>query len=250
MPLRSSCTTWRLRVRVPVLSVQITVTEPRASTAGRRRIRAARCTIRWVPIARVTVITAGRPSGTIATAIDRATSSRSSRRWPISQPSSTTTATRARAEPTSTLARPSSLSCSGVVSPHAVLIIWAIRPSSVCMPVAVTTARPRPRTTSVPWNRQFWRSSTGVAGSSTSTASLFTASASPVRAASRRPSSATSSRRASAGTRSPASTRIRSPGTSCSLGIRSQRPSRRTVTRGWAMLRRACRACWARLSCR
>ena len=232
------------------MSEQITVTEPRPSTAGRRRIRAARCTMRWVPIARVTVITAGNPSGTIATAIESATSSRLSGSWPRSRPRATTTATRARALITSTLASPSSRSCKGVLSPPAVLISSAIWPSSVAMPVAVTSATPRPRTTSVPWNRQFLRSRTGVESSSRRSDFLNTASASPVRAASRSPRSASSSRRASAGTRSPASRRIRSPGTRCSLLIRCQVPSRRTCTRGWAMSRRASRACWALLSCR
>ena len=71
-----------------------------------------------------------------------------------------------------------------------------------------------------------------------------------MRAASRRPRSAPSSSRPSAGTRSPASSRIRSPGTSCSLVRRCHWPSRRRVTRGWAIWRRASRAFWAWLSCR
>ena len=106
--------------------------------------------MRWVPIARVTVITAGKPSGTIATAIDRATSSRLSSSWPIKAPITTTSATSASEEPTSTLARPSRRCCKGVSSPPAVLISSAICPSSVAIPVAMTTAVPRPRTTSVP----------------------------------------------------------------------------------------------------
>ena len=213
-------------------------------------MRAACCTIRWVPMARVTVITAGNPSGTMATAIDRATSNKFSRGWPSHQPSSTTTATRARELPTNTLAKPSKRSCRGVDSPPAVLISSAIWPSSVAMPVLVTTATARPRTTSVPWNRQFLRSSREHDASSTSDACLNTASASPVRAASRTPKSATSSSRASAGTRSPASRRIKSPRTSSSLDSRCHWPSRRTWTIGWAMVRRASNACWALLSCR
>ena len=232
------------------MSEQITVTEPSPSTAGSRRIRAARRTMRWVPIARVTVITAGRPSGTIATAIDSDTSRRFSGSWPSRRPRPTTTATRARALPTNTLARPSSRSCSGVLSPPAVLISSAIWPSSVAMPVALTRATPRPRTTSVPWKRQFWRSSTGVLASSSRPGCLNTASASPVRAASRTPRSAASSRRASAGILSPASRRIRSPGTRSSLERRCHSPSRRTTTSGWAISRRASRACCALLSCR
>ena len=52
-----------LRVRVPVLSEQMTVVAPSVSTAGSRRIAALRRAIRCTPIASVMVITAGRPSG-------------------------------------------------------------------------------------------------------------------------------------------------------------------------------------------
>jgi hypothetical protein len=58
-----------LRVRVPVLSEQMTETEPRVSTAGRRRMIAWRAAIRRTPIASVMVSTAGRPSGIAATAM-------------------------------------------------------------------------------------------------------------------------------------------------------------------------------------
>ena len=55
-------------VTVPVLSEQITVTEPSVSTAGRRRMMACRRAMRSTPIASVIVSTAGRPSGIAATA--------------------------------------------------------------------------------------------------------------------------------------------------------------------------------------
>jgi hypothetical protein len=57
-----------LRVSVPVLSEQITDTAPSASTAGRRLMMAWRAAIRRTPRASVMAITAGRPSGTAATA--------------------------------------------------------------------------------------------------------------------------------------------------------------------------------------
>ena len=53
-------------VRVPVLSEQMTVVEPRVSTAGRLRMMARRLAMRETPIARVTVSAAGRPSGMAA----------------------------------------------------------------------------------------------------------------------------------------------------------------------------------------
>ena len=56
------------------------LTEPNVSTAGNLRIKAFWRTIRWVPSANVTVITAGNPSGTTATAILKETS-KSSRKF-------------------------------------------------------------------------------------------------------------------------------------------------------------------------
>jgi hypothetical protein len=58
-----------LRVSVPVLSEQITATEPRVSTAGRRRMIALRRAIRCTPTASAIVTTAGSPSGITATAM-------------------------------------------------------------------------------------------------------------------------------------------------------------------------------------
>ena len=56
------------RVRVPVLSEAITEAEPRVSTEERFLTMALRPAIRWTPIASTTESTAGRPSGTAATA--------------------------------------------------------------------------------------------------------------------------------------------------------------------------------------
>ena len=55
-------------VRVPVLSVQITVVDPNVSTAGSRRTTAWPRAMRVTPIARVIVSAAGRPSGIAPTA--------------------------------------------------------------------------------------------------------------------------------------------------------------------------------------
>ena len=56
------------RVRVPVLSEQITDVLPRVSTAGSLRINALRRAILCRPMAREMVTTAGSASGTTATA--------------------------------------------------------------------------------------------------------------------------------------------------------------------------------------
>ena len=61
-----------MRVRVPVLSEQMTLTDPSVSTAGSRRMMALRRAMRVTPIARVMVITTGRPSGMAATAMPTA----------------------------------------------------------------------------------------------------------------------------------------------------------------------------------
>jgi len=58
----------RFSVRVPVLSEQITVTEPSVSTAGSLRTRARRWAMRPAPSASAIVTTAGSPSGMAATA--------------------------------------------------------------------------------------------------------------------------------------------------------------------------------------
>ena len=60
-------------VKVPVLSVQITVVEPSVSTAFILRIIALCRAIFRIPIARVVTKIIGKPSGTIATNIEIAT---------------------------------------------------------------------------------------------------------------------------------------------------------------------------------
>ncbi|GIW81719.1 MAG: hypothetical protein KatS3mg105_3526 [Gemmatales bacterium] len=52
-----------LRVNVPVLSEQITVTAPSVSTLGNFRMRALRLTMRCKPSAKAMVTTAGSPLG-------------------------------------------------------------------------------------------------------------------------------------------------------------------------------------------
>ncbi len=95
----------RFSVSVPVLSEQITVTEPSVSTAGSLRISALRLSMRCAPSASAMVTTAGRPSGTAATAIAIAVSSISTGSSPRSRPSENTTTTIASAATAS--ARPS-----------------------------------------------------------------------------------------------------------------------------------------------
>jgi hypothetical protein len=136
-------------VSVPVLSDAMTVAEPSVSTAARCRTMALRLAMRCTPMESTAVTTAGRPSGTAATA--NATPRMStSKRAPTLRTSSTTTIVTtmmtAIAMTTSPSILPvrSSSRCSGVASSGVASSRPAMRPISVRMPVAVTTALPCP----------------------------------------------------------------------------------------------------------
>ena len=68
------------------MSEQMTVVEPRVSTAGKLRMMARRRAMRETPIARVTVSAAGRPSGMAPTARAIAAMRVSTIGWPRSTP--------------------------------------------------------------------------------------------------------------------------------------------------------------------
>ena len=123
----------------------------------------------------------------------------------------------------------------------------ATLPISVAMPVAVTTARPRPRVTAVPWKTMFSRSPSAVGAWSVAT-SLRTASLSPVSEASATVSDDASSSRPSALTAAPSASTRMSPGTTSVAGTRCCRPSRTTAALGAAIRRSAATACSARAS--
>ena len=95
-----------------------------------------------------------------------------------------TTATIARQ--TQTKIRPSSASrrCKGVTSAGSCSSSPAIRPNSVCIPVATTSARPLPLLATVPMYSMFARSPRTVCSGSCAWASLLTGVDSPVREAS------------------------------------------------------------------
>ena len=119
------------------------------STAARWRMMAFLLSIRRTPRDSTAVTTAGRPSGTAATASATPRMSTSKRaEKPLT--SSTrliitiiTTAMTTTISPSSLPTRSSSF-WSGVVSSGASFSMPAMRPISVCIAVAVTTARPRP----------------------------------------------------------------------------------------------------------
>ena len=244
----STSTRIRFSVSVPVLSEQIQVTDPRVSTAGRRRTSALWWAMRRAPRARVTATTAGRASGTAATARLIAVRNISPGSSPRSRP---VTNTMAQMPTTATAIRPPKLDsrrCRGVRTTSAVVSRSAMAPSSVWVPVPTTTPRPRPCATNVPRKAIERRSPTGACGSATGSTRLLTGWDSPVRAASAMRKEAKEVSRRSAGTIAPSARTTRSPGTSSAASTCCSIPSRTTTAVGADMARSAAIACSARRS--
>ena len=241
-----------LRVSVPVLSDAITVAAPRVSTAESLRTIALRRAMRRTPTASTAVTMAGifgtaatpsaTPSSRTSVSASRPRTRCTSTMVPIiAMAMQTTTAP-------STLPTWSSSRCSGVVSFAVDPSIPATRPISVRIPVATTTARPRPYVTVVPLNSMSTRSASAVSVGSAST-HLSMGTLSPVSEASAARSAVDSITRASAGTVSPSSSSRTSPTTSSRAGMRRRSPSRTTVASAADIERRAATACSARDSC-
>ena len=140
----TSSTSIRFWVRVPVLSAQIQVTDPRLSTAARRRTRAWRAAIRRAPSASATVTTAGSASGIAATARLTATRNITRGASPRSTPIPKSTAQSTRIPIASRRPKAERRFWSGVIPGASAWSSRAMRPSSVSMAVAVTTPSPRP----------------------------------------------------------------------------------------------------------
>lgn len=115
----------RPSVRVPVLSVAITVTDPRVSTAGSRRPIAWRRAIRCAPNASATVTTAGSDSGTAATVRLTATSTISGSARPRSSPATSTTADSATATAPSSQAQPREPPLQRRQPPTKPMLVWS-----------------------------------------------------------------------------------------------------------------------------
>ena len=138
-----------LRVSVPVLSEQITVAAPSVSTAGSLRTMALAAAMRRTPRLSPTVTIAGSASGIAATASATANRNRLSialrlKTGLVSSPVANTTAQIPSMMMLRRLPVRSSSCCSGVGSFSAASSRPAMRPTSVPIPVATTTARPRP----------------------------------------------------------------------------------------------------------
>ena len=101
-------------------------------------------TSRCTPRASTIVTTAGSPSGTAATASEMAVISISTTLRPWIKAMANNATHRAMATTPNSLPKSANRFCSGVVSSSASLIIWAILPISVSMPVLQTMPSPRP----------------------------------------------------------------------------------------------------------
>ncbi len=234
-----------LRVSVPVLSEQITVTEPSVSTAGRRRTIARLRAIVRVPMASTMVTIAGSPSGMAATASPTTARKISSigmsrRKWPnrnVSRPSATM-------NPVIWRANWSRRRVSGVTSDCTSPTSVPMRPISVSCPVATTSPRAWPKLTTVPAYAMQERSAR-AASAATAAVSFSTGTDSPVSAASLILRFFSCISRRSAGTRAPDSSSTMSPGTSRAASISWRSPPRSTVARLASIACTASSACSA-----
>ncbi len=147
------CARIRFSVSVPVLSVQITSVDPSVSTALRRLTNAPWRASSRTPTASASVITGSSPSGTLPTSSPIANTTEFDNERPApklangmkAMPSNTAIAAISHATLRTCSSR--GLCCWVTRSDSA-----AILPSSLCIPVANTTARASPEVHVVPLN--------------------------------------------------------------------------------------------------
>ena len=244
----SSTAVISLRVKVPVLSEQITLVQPSVSTDASRLTIAFRVAIFDTPSASVTTVTAGSPSGIAATASATAVTMTSAKECPRATPITKTAVTISPASFARLCARPSSCFCSGVRSLSMLRSSPASRPISVPIPVAVMTISARPRVTVVFMNARHRRSPRATPSRSIGAVCLVAGRLSPVSAASSISRLFANNNRPSAGTRSPASKTTMSPGTKSAAATVSISPLRLTRARITSIFVNASRARSARFS--
>ena len=152
----------RFCVSVPVLSVQITEVDPSVSTADSRLTRAPRWAISRTPTASASVIVGSSPSGTLATSSPIAKLAADATLSPAARP----IGRNAIPAPTATnaISQVARLTwrSSGLSSGPARWLSAAIRPSSVRIPVAVTSASASPPVQAVPLNTTSLACSSGT----------------------------------------------------------------------------------------
>ena len=177
---RSRFTVSSLQVRVPVLSVAITVQAPRPSMAGRARTMTLRRAMRLVAMVRATVMATGRPSGMAATARATATRNTVTKAWPCRSWIAARAPIRTRVAIPMIRLKRSSWRIRGGGSSGLSTSACAMRPISVRAAVATTTPSARPCRTVVPAKSRLRLSATGSASGRTSAGVLATGVDSPV----------------------------------------------------------------------
>ena len=171
-------------VRVPVLSVLMTVVPPRVSTSVSDLTTALCSASRRAPDDSMACTKVGSPVGMEAIAVEMHNSSRVVVSWPRARPKMAMISTAANAIVPNTLVMLSSSRCSGDWDRWVAVTMVAILPISVALPVAVTTIVAVPRVTWVFWNTRFVRSPSAVSPSGSVPGSLGIGALSPVSAAS------------------------------------------------------------------
>ena len=131
-------------VKVPVLSEQITLALPKVSTAGNFFTIAFLFTILWTPIAKTIVEIAAKPSGIAATAKDTAVINIWIGSFPYKVPTTKIIAHITNATIPKVFPKLFNFIWSGVASSSVSLIISAILPTSVSIPVSTTIPFPLP----------------------------------------------------------------------------------------------------------
>ena len=139
-PAHSRVTVIWLRVSVPVLSVHTTVQPPSVSTAASRLTSALRFAIRCTPSASETLTAVGSPSGMAETAAATENNSISTSDSPRSTPSPKMTVAATTDRMPSRVDRTARRCCRGVSWRSALRTSFAISPTTVPMPMAVTMA--------------------------------------------------------------------------------------------------------------
>jgi hypothetical protein len=215
-------------VSVPVLSELIADVDPSVSVDRSRFTIAFDLASSCVPSDRMVVTTAGRPVGIADTANATAAVNTTANSLPRARLMTTEASSAMPAITRIWLVSLLSWRVSGVSASFSLCSMPEIRPTSVPMPVAVTSSSPAPRVTLVFMYAMSERSPSAVSAAATAATSLATGRLSPVSADSSISSVAARSSRPSAGTTSPASICTTSPGTSSSAGISTRVPARRT----------------------
>ena len=227
------------------MSVQITCTAPRASTAFRLVTSTFFFAMRRLPMASARVRVGSSPSGTLATMMPIMNTRLIHRGRPLTTPYRKKVIPMVQAMAVRMRTMRDTSRSSGEAVRRMVCDSPAMRPKRVRSPVANTTPRPVPRTTVQPAKARLAHSSRGR---SSAAGSRRSGCDSPVSGEVSISSESLARMRTSAAILSPSASRRRSPGTTAAASTRSTRPARTTSAMGGKNCRSAAMARSARYS--